>query len=100
MSTERGMNIQDAVDDMKRAAHLRKNEEFRNLKFQQQKKKKEADTAATVTTSSGLTEKKPLNNYTTEQEECQYVKSDTPGDTLGGEVRQQGSGGELPVHLL
>ena len=48
MSTERGMNIQDAVDDMKRAAHLRKNEEFRNLKFQQQKKKKEADEKASL----------------------------------------------------
>ncbi len=62
-------------------------------------KKKEADTAATVTTSSGLTEKKPLDNYTKESEECQDVKSDTPGDTPGREIRQQRRA-ELPVHLL
>ncbi len=99
MSTERGMNIQDAVDDMERAERLRKNEEFRNMKFHQQKKKKEADTAATVTTSQDLCPNKSLNNYTKETEECQDVKSDTPGDTSGREIRQQRRA-ELPVYLL
>lgn len=98
MSTERGMNIQDAVDDMKRAEQLRKNEEFRNMKFHQQKKKKEADATAIATTSQHNV-KRCLNNYTKESEECQDVTSDTPGDTSGGEVRQQRRA-ELPMHLL
>lgn len=97
MSKERGMNIQDAVNDMRRAEHYRKNEGFRNMRFRQKMKK--ADTEATVTTSSGLSEKKPLSDYTIETEECQDVKSDTPGDTSGGEIRKQGQT-ELPVHLL
>ena len=91
--------IQEAVNQMKLKEALRKNEEYRNKKFRQKHIKKEADTAATVTTSSGLTEKKPLNNYTKESEECQDVKSDTSGDTSDGEVRQQGPS-ELPVYLL
>ena len=92
------MNIQDAVRDMKLKEALRKNEEYRNCKFRQKMEK--ADTAATVTTSDGFTDKKPLNNYTKETEECQDVTSDTPRDTSGGEVRQQGPDRELPVHLL
>ena len=88
--------IQEAVRDMKLKEDLRKNEEYRNRKFQQ---KKEADATAIATTSSGLTEKKPLNNYTKETEECQDVKSDTPGDTSDGEIRQQRHT-ELPVYLL
>ncbi|MBQ7959772.1 MAG: hypothetical protein IJ285_00965 [Clostridia bacterium] len=79
MSSERGMNIQDAVDDMKRVKHYRKNEEFRNMKFHQQKKKKEADTAATVTTSNNV--KKTLIYYTNKQEECQDVKFDPPDNS-------------------
>jgi len=81
MSSERGMNIQDAVDGMKRVEHYRKNEEFRNMKFHQQKKKKEADTAATVTTSRGLTANKTYKDYTNKQEECQDVKFDPPDNS-------------------
>lgn len=96
--SERGMNIQDAVRDMKLKEALRKNEEYRNRKFRQKKEK--ADTAATVTTSGDIDDQNYVNNYTTDEEECQDVTSDTPGDTSGGEVRQQGPDRELPVHLL
>lgn len=90
--------IQEAVRDMKLKEALRKNEEYRNRKFAQ--KKIEADATATATTSNDASIKTTLGNYTTEQEECQDVKSDTPGDTSGGEVRNQGPCRELPVHLL
>lgn len=88
--------IQKAVRDMKFKEALRKNEEYRNRKFQQKKK---ADATAIATTSGDVNVKNTFNNYTTEQEECQDVKSDTPGDTSGGEVRQQRRA-ELPVYLL
>ena len=88
--------IQEAVRDMKLKESLRKNEEYRNRKFQQ---KKEADATAIATTSSDVNVKNTLNNYTKETEECQDVKSDTPGDTSDGEIRQQRRA-ELPVHLL
>lgn len=94
--SERGMNIHDAVRDMKLKEALRKNEEYRNRKFRQKKEK--AYTEGAVQTSSEV--KNTFLNYTTDEEECQDVKSDTPGDNSGGEVRQQGSDSELPVHLL
>ncbi len=98
--SERGMMIQEAVRDMKLKESLRKNEEFRNRKFQQKYKNKEADATAIATTSVHINGQNLLNNYTTDEEECQDVKSDTSGDNSGGEVRQQGIDGELPVHLL
>ena len=88
--------IQEAVRDMKLKEDLRKNEEYRNRKFQQ---KKEADATAIATTSGDVNVKNTLNNYTKETEECQDVKSDTPGDTSDGEIRQQRHT-ELPVYLL
>ena len=62
-------------------------------------KKKEADTAATVTTSGDVNVNKTLDNYTKESEECQDVKSDTPGDSSGREIRQRRRA-ELPLYLL
>ena len=88
--------IQEAVRDMKLKEALRKNEEYRNRKFQQKKK---ADATAIATTSSDVNVKNTLNNYTKETEECQDVKSDTPGDTSDGEIWQQRRA-ELPVYLL
>lgn len=90
MSTERGMNIQDAVDDMKRAEQLRKNEEFRNMKFHQQKKKKEADATAIATTSSDVNVKNTLNNYTKESEECQVTPLNKhTGDVFVGGIEMR-----------
>ncbi len=98
--SERGYAIQEAVSAMNHEHYLRQLARQRDNRMAQKRKKKEADTAATVTTSDGFTDKKPLNNYTKETEECQDVRYDTPGDTSDGEIRQQGPVRELPVHLL
>lgn len=101
MSTKRGLMIQEVVSAMNHEHYLRQLAKQRDnhMARKRARQRKEADTAATVTTSSDVNVKKSFNNYTKESEECQYVKSDTPGDTPGGEVRQQRCS-ELPVYLL
>lgn len=98
--SERGYVIKEAVSAMNHEHYLRQLARQRDNRMAQKHKKKEADTAATVTTSGDIDVQNYANNYTTDEEECQDVKSDTPGDTSGGEVRQQGPDRELPVHLL
>ena len=88
--------IQEAVRDMKLKESLRKNEEFRNQKYQQKKEK--ACTEGAVQTSSEV--KNTFLDYTTDEEECQDVTDDTHDDSSNGEVRELGRGAELPVHLL
>ena len=102
MSSERGYAIQKVVSAMNHEHYLRQLAKQRDnhMARKRAKQKKEADKAATLTTSDGFTDKKPLNNYTKESEECQDVTSDTSGHTPGGEIRQQGTDTELPVHLL
>lgn len=97
---ERGYAIQEAVPAMNHEHYLRQLARQRDNRMAQKRKKKEADATAIATTSDGFTDKKPLDNYTKETEECQDVKSDTSGDTSDREIRQQGIDGELPVHLL
>ena len=94
--SERGLMIQEAVRDMKLKESLMKNEEFRDRKYQQKKEK--ACTEGAVQTKSEV--KNTFLEYNTDEEDCQDVTDDTPGDSSGREVRQLGRGAELPVHLL
>ena len=127
--SERGYAIQEAVSAMNHEHYLKQLARQRDNRMAQKRKKKEADATAIATTSDGFTDKKPLDNYTKETEECQpsqstkstalpkgepdcgvdaegevtvgaFYEYDTAGDNSGGEVRQQGIDGELPVHLL
>lgn len=98
--SERGYAIQEAVSAMNHEHYLKQLARQRDNRMAQKRKKKEADATAIATTSGDIDGQNYVNNYTTDEEECQDVKSDTPGDTSGGEVRQQGIDGELPVHLL
>ena len=130
MSTERGLMIQETVRAMNQEHYLRQLAKQRDRRVAQKKRsqKKEADTAATVTTSKDLCPNKSLDNYTTNEEECQPSQSpmvtalpkgepysgnseerevadidcdafNAPGNSSGREIRQQGPS-KLPVHLL
>ena len=95
MAKERGYAIQETVSAINFEYHLKVLARERDQRMKR-KKKKEACTGATVQTSGDVNVKKPLNNYTTNKEECQ---DGTSGDNPGGEIRQQRCS-ELPVHLL
>lgn len=90
---DRGFMIAETVAAINFEYHLKM-----LAKQRERRKKEKAYTEGAVQTSSEV--KNTFFNYTTDEEECQDVKSDTPGDITGGEVWQQGPGRELPVHLL
>ena len=98
MVQDRGLMIQETMRELAFRNHLRRLTEQREM--QAARKKKEACTGGAVQASRQMPLKNSLINYTTEKEECQDVKSNTPGHTVCGEIRQQVQCRELPVYLL
>lgn len=103
MSRERGYAIQEAVSAMNHEHYLRQLAKQRDNYMAQKRarQKKEADKAATLTTSSDTQNvKSTLVDYTTDKEDCQDAKFNTPRYSSDGEVREQKPVSELPVYLL
>ena len=97
MSQDRGIMIQETVNELAFRNHLRNLAEQREMRAA--RKKKEACTGGAAQTSRQMPSKN-LIYYTTEKEECQDVKSNRPEHTVYGEIRQQERNGDLPVYLL
>ena len=97
MVQDRGLMIQEAVSELTFRKHLRNLAMQREMRVARQKK--EACTGGAAQASRQMPSKN-LIYYTTDKEECQDVRSNTPGHTVYGEIRQQVQCRELPVYLL